>query len=236
MTRAFHTTPSHTCTRTTPQGGPTKEEAPVSMLLQSGDILIMGGAARMSVHGVPKVRRALLLSFFRALKSTTWPRQVFTAALPPPCLRPATAGTETVHRMGCPLFLAHNGPVEAGPVDKEGTGDGDSGGGTATGKRAATATPAGSDEGPEQGATKRHRLADDGYAAASASTSSSSSGGTAACTCGGLPSREERRALAFLHLTRLNINVRQVHLEPVDTFVAALAKDAAAKASKPPPP
>ncbi|GLE03739.1 hypothetical protein PINS_up012641 [Pythium insidiosum] len=37
------------------KGGTTKDEAPLSVLLQSGDIAILSGASRLSFHGVAKI-------------------------------------------------------------------------------------------------------------------------------------------------------------------------------------
>jgi DNA alkylation damage repair protein AlkB len=66
-------------------GGRTKEETPAAVLLRSGDVLVLGGAARLKFHGVPKV---------------------FVSSGAPPNLHPSTAGRDAIHRAGCPHFLS----------------------------------------------------------------------------------------------------------------------------------
>lgn len=39
-------------------GGTSKDEAPDAILLRSGDVVLMGGATRLSYHGVPRILEA----------------------------------------------------------------------------------------------------------------------------------------------------------------------------------
>ena len=68
-------------------GGATKDDTPIAVLLRSGDVLVLGGEARLKFHGVPKV---------------------FVSDGPPANVLPCTAGDEPIHCSGCPHFLALN--------------------------------------------------------------------------------------------------------------------------------
>ena len=46
-------------------GGETHDEAPVALYIRSGDVVIMGGAARTCVHGVPRVIAESIPDFIR---------------------------------------------------------------------------------------------------------------------------------------------------------------------------
>jgi hypothetical protein len=75
-------------------GGRTKEETPAAVLLRSGDVLVLGGAARLKFHGVPKV---------------------FVSSGAPADLHPSTAAWDAIHRAGCPRFLSSShSPLSAG--------------------------------------------------------------------------------------------------------------------------
>jgi len=40
-------------------GGETKEIAPIPLILESGDVVVMSGKSRLSYHGVPKVTKSI---------------------------------------------------------------------------------------------------------------------------------------------------------------------------------
>ena len=65
-------------------GGLTKDEEPAAVLLRSGDVIVLGGEARLKFHGVPKV---------------------LVSSGPPKYLHPNTSKKDPIHRSGCPRFL-----------------------------------------------------------------------------------------------------------------------------------
>lgn len=132
-------------------GGNNKEEAPLPILLRSGDILFMGGNSRLRYHGVPKV---------------------FILEGPPLYLQPSSiSDNENIHYYTCPVFLEVNDVnndenISTDSLEKE-----------------------------EDDALPRKRLR----------TNKSS------CNCGGTNKNEICRALKYLQITRINLNVRQVY-------------------------
>lgn len=71
-------------------GGRDKDEAPLALLLRSGDVLILGGESRLRYHGVPRV----------------WVQ----AEGPPAYLHPDTEAGQ-VHTSACPAFLEPEAPL-----------------------------------------------------------------------------------------------------------------------------
>lgn len=198
-------------------GGPTKDTEPVSMLLRSGDILVMGQSARLAVHGVPKV---------------------FSKAFPPCYLHPSTAGREKIHLMGCPLFLQRNERTCDGTDNSSSSGNGsDSTDHNHNYKRSAVSPSSSlpsSSSSPSSCSSKRQKfehgenhaggnskLTSDGHCApccvCACGTNSINVSGTCGTVSRGFDTlHDETRLLRFLQTTRININVRQVTTTTAD--------------------
>jgi hypothetical protein len=188
-------------------GGPTKDTEPVSMLLRSGDILVMGQSARLAVHGVPKV---------------------FSKSFPPSYLHPSTAGREKIHLMGCPLFLQRNERTCDGTDNSSSGGNGsDNTDHNHNYKRSAVSPSSSlpsSSSSPSSCSSKRQKFEHvDNHAGGYSNLTSDVHCAPCVCACGtnvsdtsGVVSRgfdtlhDETRLLRFLQTTRININVRQV--------------------------
>ena len=163
-------------------GGFNKEDDPLPILLRSGDVLFMGGPSRLRYHGVPKV---------------------FINEAPPPFLQPSSLtllGDKNIHYSTCSCFLDINNTNDDTNDNINDDNNDDNNDNSNDNNNLDK----------DDNVLPRKRMKIDNITKSSSSSSSSSSSKYKVCTCGNVPRIEILRALKYLQITRLNLNVRQV--------------------------